>query len=93
MTDVNDRPRHLLVKTELEEERVRLTVKDSGIGFSQDGMDQLFNAFYTTKSHGMGMGLSVSRSIIESHSGRLWAVPNDGPGVTFSFSIPITPQG
>jgi C4-dicarboxylate-specific signal transduction histidine kinase len=93
MTDVNDRPRHMLVKTELEEERVRLTVKDSGIGFSQDGMDQLFNAFYTTKSQGMGMGLSVSRSIIESHNGRLWAVPNDGPGVTFSFSIPITPQG
>jgi predicted ATPase/signal transduction histidine kinase len=93
MTDVNDRPRHLLIKTELEEEgRVRLTVRDSGIGFSQDGMDQLFNAFYTTKSHGMGMGLSVSRSIIESHNGRLWAVPNDGPGVTFSFSIPITPQ-
>jgi signal transduction histidine kinase len=94
MTDVNDRPRHLLIKTELEGEgRVRLTVKDSGIGFGQDGVDQLFNAFYTTKSHGMGMGLSVSRSIIESHNGRLWAVPNDGPGVTFSFSIPITPQG
>ena len=94
MTDVDDRPRHLMIKTEAEEEgRVRLTVRDSGTGFSQDGMDQLFNAFYTTKSHGMGMGLSVSRSIIESHNGHLWAVPNDGPGVTFSFSIPITPQG
>jgi predicted ATPase/signal transduction histidine kinase len=93
MTDVNDRPRDLLIQTELEEGgRVRLTVKDSGIGFSQDGMDQLFNAFYTTKSDGMGMGLSVSRSIIESHNGRLWATPNDGPGVTFSFSIPVTPQ-
>jgi signal transduction histidine kinase len=94
MADVDDRPRHLLIKTELDEEgHVRLTVKDSGIGFSKDGMDQLFNAFYTTKSNGMGMGLSVSRSIIESHNGRLWAAPNDGPGVTFSFSIPTTLRG
>ena len=51
-------------------------------------MDKLFDAFYTTKSGGMGIGLSVSRSIIESHHGRLWATPNDGPGATFSFSIP-----
>jgi signal transduction histidine kinase len=94
MAEVNDRPRHLLIKTELEEEgRARLTVKDSGIGFSQDGIDQLFNAFYTTKSDGMGIGLSISRSIIESHNGRLWAVPNDGPGATFSFSVPIALQG
>jgi signal transduction histidine kinase/tetratricopeptide (TPR) repeat protein len=94
MAEVNDRPRHLLIKTELEEEgRARLTVKDSGIGFSQDGIDQLFNAFYTTKSDGMGIGLSISRSIIESHNGRLWAVPNDGPGATFSFSVPVALQG
>ena len=51
-------------------------------------MDKLFEAFYTTKSDGMGIGLSVSRSIIESHHGRLWAEPNDGPGATFAFSIP-----
>jgi K+-sensing histidine kinase KdpD len=55
-------------------------------------MDRLFDAFYTTKSSGMGIGLSVSRSIIESHKGRLWATPNDGPGATFSFSIPCEPQ-
>jgi signal transduction histidine kinase len=56
-------------------------------------MDKLFEAFYTTKSGGMGIGLSVSRSIIESHDGRLWATPNDGPGATFSFSIPRRPEG
>jgi signal transduction histidine kinase len=93
MSDVNERQRRLLVKTELDEEgRVRLSVKDSGIGFSDGGTDQLFTAFYTTKSNGMGMGLSVSRSIIESHNGRLWATPNDEFGVTFSFSIPAAPE-
>jgi len=57
-------------------------------GFDRQSRDNLFEAFYTTKSHGMGIGLSVSRSIIERHHGRLWAEPNDGPGATFSFSIP-----
>jgi signal transduction histidine kinase len=55
-------------------------------------MDKLFQAFYTTKSSGMGIGLSVSRSIIEKHGGRLWAEPNDGPGATFAFSIPRVPE-
>jgi signal transduction histidine kinase len=55
-------------------------------------VDRLFDAFYTTKNDGMGIGLSVSRSIIESHHGRLWAAPNDGPGATFSFSIPCGPE-
>jgi signal transduction histidine kinase len=63
-------------------------VQDSGVGFEPHAVDKLFEAFYTTKQDGMGMGLSVSRSIIESHQGRLWAAPNDGPGATFSFSIP-----
>jgi signal transduction histidine kinase len=63
-------------------------VKDEGIGFDPQSMDKLFQAFYTTKSDGMGIGLSVSRSIIEQHDGRLWAKLNDGPGATFSFSIP-----
>jgi signal transduction histidine kinase len=72
---------------------VRLTVQDSGVGFDPQSADRLFEAFYTTKSGGMGIGLSVSRSIIESHHGRLWAEPNDGPGATFSFSVPRQSQG
>jgi signal transduction histidine kinase len=89
MSSVDDRPRQLLIRTERhEEDRVRLSVQDTGVGFKPHGVDRLFDAFYTTKSGGMGIGLSVSRFIIESHKGRLWATPNDGPGATFSFSIP-----
>lgn len=91
MKDVNDRPRQLVVRTERREsDCVSVTVQDSGVGFDPQAVDKIFDAFYTTKPDGMGMGLSVSRSIIESHHGRLWATPNDGPGVTFSFSIPCT---
>ena len=89
MDTVDDRPRDLLIRTEREEgDRVRLSVKDAGIGFDPQAMDKLFDAFYSTKHDGMGVGLSVSRSIIENHQGRLWAVLNDGPGATFSFSVP-----
>jgi len=91
MSGVEDRPRQLLIKTEREGDegdRVRLTVQDTGIGFEPSGVERLFDAFYSTKSGGMGLGLSVSRSIIESHRGRLGAVPNEGPGATFWFSIP-----
>jgi signal transduction histidine kinase len=93
MSGVDDRPRQLMVKTERDEEdRVRLSVRDTGVGIEPQGVDRLFDAFYTTKSGGMGIGLSVSRSIIESHKGRLWATPNDGPGATFAFSMPCGPQ-
>jgi PAS domain S-box-containing protein len=93
MSRVDDRPRQLLIKTERDpEERVLLSLRDSGVGFEPHGADRLFDAFYTTKSGGMGIGLSISRSIIESHKGRLWATPNDGPGATFAFSIPCGPQ-
>ena len=89
MSGVDDRPRRLLIRTEPDEDgQVCFSVQDSGVGFGPEGTAQLFDAFYTTKSEGMGIGLSVSRSIIESHGGRLWAQANDGPGATFSFSIP-----
>ena len=89
MTGVEDRPRELRFRTEVEEgERVRLSVQDAGIGFQPQSLDRLFQTFYTTKDDGMGIGLAVSRSIIENHRGRLWATPNDGPGATFAFSVP-----
>ena len=89
MSGVDDRPRELLIRTECDEgDRVRLSVKDAGVGFTPQAADKLFEAFFTTKSDGMGIGLSISRSIIEAHRGRLWATANDGPGATFAFSIP-----
>jgi len=89
MAGVDDRPRQLTIRTELDEEdHVRLTVLDVGAGLETHNVENIFGPFYTTKTDGMGIGLSVSRSIIESHHGRLWAAPNEGPGATFSFSIP-----
>jgi PAS domain S-box-containing protein len=92
MSTVDDRPRELLIRTERDEaDRVRLSVKDTGVGFEPQVSDRLFQAFYTTKEDGMGIGLSISRSIIEAHEGRLWATANDGHGATFCFSIPCRP--
>lgn len=90
MRGVEDRPRRLVIRTHRDEDNcVRLTVRDAGKGFEPQSLDRLFDAFYTTKNDGMGIGLCVSRSIIERHQGRLWAALNDdGPGTTFSFSIP-----
>jgi C4-dicarboxylate-specific signal transduction histidine kinase len=90
MSGIDDRPRQLLIRTEPDENgQVRLSVQDAGVGFDPQVMDRLFDSFYTTKNDGMGIGLSVSRSIIASHHGRLWATLNEGPGATFSFSIPF----
>ena len=90
MSGIDDRPRQMVIRTERDEgDRVRVTVQDAGVGIAAHASDKLFEALYTTKSEGMGIGLSVSRSIIESHRGRLWATPNDGPGATFAFSIPV----
>jgi hypothetical protein len=89
MADVHDWPRRLLIRTEREDgDRVRVTVRDAGVGLPSERSDSMFDAFHTTKRSGMGIGLFVSRSIVDRHQGRLWAEPNDGPGATFSFSIP-----
>jgi PAS domain S-box-containing protein len=89
MNLIDDRPRELTVKTELDETGgARLSVKDSGVGIDPEIESKLFDSFYTTKSDGMGVGLSVSRSIMERHQGRLWAMRNEGPGATFLFSMP-----
>ena len=89
MQEIDDRPRLLGIKTEpVADDQVKLTVRDVGAGFGTEDPDRIFQAFYTTKSGGMGIGLSVSRSIIESHGGRLWAETNDGPGASLAFTIP-----
>lgn len=94
MSTVDDRPRELLIRTEKDQsDQVRLSVKDAGTGFNPKAADELFEAFYTTKNDGMGIGLSISRSIIDAHHGRLWAAANEGPGATFSFAVPCRPKG
>jgi signal transduction histidine kinase len=91
MSTVADRPRELLIKTESDESGgVRLSVRDTGAGIDPRVEEKLFEAFYTTKSDGMGIGLCVSRSIMERHRGRLWAIRNEGQGTTFIFSIPCS---
>jgi len=83
-----------VIRTEpVEGDRVRLSVQDAGTGIEPHNLDKLFDAFYTTKNGGMVIGLSVSRSIIESHHGRLRAARNDGPGATLSLSIPRICEG
>jgi signal transduction histidine kinase len=91
MYGVNERARQLKIWTRYDDDAVHLSVQDTGVGVDAQSVDRLFEPFFTSKPDGMGMGLSVSRSIIESHRGRLWAEPNDGPGATFTFSIPRAP--
>jgi signal transduction histidine kinase len=69
---------------------VRVAVRDSGHGISAENFDRLFDTFFTTKTDGMGMGLSIGRSIVNAHGGRLWALANDHHGVTFQFTIPAS---
>jgi signal transduction histidine kinase len=88
MSAVEDRPRKLTVGTDRDDDSVRVTVRDTGVGLDPENVKQVFNPFFTTKDGGMGIGLSVSRSIVDSHHGRIWAAPNDDLGSTFAFSIP-----
>jgi PAS domain S-box-containing protein len=89
MTGIEDRPRELLVRTAPTEDGFAcVSVRDTGVGFNPGDTEKLFASFFTTKPQGMGIGLSVSRSIVESHRGRIWATVNDGGGATFSFAIP-----
>lgn len=95
MRAVDGRPRNLWIATARDGPgQVRLSVRDEGTGIEPQNLERLFDAFYTTKAEGMGIGLSISRSIIQGHEGRLWAASNDdGPGATFSFSIPCDAAG
>jgi signal transduction histidine kinase/GAF domain-containing protein len=93
MQSITDRPRELAIRSERDGAgRVRVTVADCGIGFSAESTDRLFNTFYTTKPGGMGMGLSICRSIIELHGGRIWAAPNVPHGASIQFTLPLRPE-
>jgi signal transduction histidine kinase len=88
MKDV-DGTRELVVRSQrTENEQVLVSVIDTGVGVSQQHASQIFNAFFTTKSHGTGLGLRISRSIVESHGGRLWAADNLPRGANFCFTLP-----
>jgi signal transduction histidine kinase len=87
MKDV-DRTRELVITSRPANGDVMVSVADTGVGLSAPHADEIFNAFFTTKINGTGMGLSISRSIVQSHGGRLWATGNSGPGVTLHFTVP-----
>jgi signal transduction histidine kinase len=88
MNTVEDRSRDLIIRTQCTEEGAMLvTVRDSGIGLDSSSTEKVFAAFHTTKPGGLGMGLSISRSIVENHHGRLWVADHDGPGASFHFTL------
>ncbi|MBV8278075.1 MAG: GHKL domain-containing protein, partial [Verrucomicrobia bacterium] len=92
MNSATESPRELLVSSEkvsAPEKSVLVSVADSGSGFNLNNLERLFDAFYTTKPNGLGMGLSISRSIVKAHRGRLWAMPNMPKGAIFQFTLPV----
>jgi signal transduction histidine kinase len=92
MSGVSEGPRELLIGTAKDGSGVLVAVQDSGPGLNPGSFDRLFDAFYTTKPGGMGMGLSICRSIVEGHGGRIWASRTAGPGATVQFALPINDQ-
>ena len=92
MESVTDRPRLLLVRSSADETQVVVAVQDAGVGLEPAAMGRLFNPFFTTRDGGMGMGLSICRSIVEAHGGHIWASPNEGPGASFQFALPLQPE-
>jgi C4-dicarboxylate-specific signal transduction histidine kinase len=94
MERITDRPREILIRSRRQEaDGVLVQVRDSGGGIDAANVERLFKAFYSTKPSGMGMGLSICRSIITAHGGRLWASPNEDHGATFQFTLPISENG
>jgi signal transduction histidine kinase len=90
MQSVADRPRELAIRSNRDEtQQVLVSVTDCGVGIAAENADRLFNPFFTTKSSGMGMGLSICRSIMEAHGGRLWATANISHGATFQLTLPV----
>jgi signal transduction histidine kinase len=93
MQSITDRARELVIRSEQHDARhVRVTVTDCGVGFCAEHAEQLFNSFFTTKSSGMGMGLSICRSIIDAHGGRIWATSNLPHGAIVRFTLPSHPE-
>jgi signal transduction histidine kinase len=91
MRDTGEKERELLIGSRNEPDGVSVEVRDSGPGFAPAALERAFEAFYTTKPSGLGLGLSICRSIIEAHNGRLWASPNAPHGAIFGFIAPAHP--
>src|SRR5262245_11881523 len=92
MEAMSEQKGELKITTSRTDGAVMVSVRDSGVGIPADKMEEIFNAFVTTKAGGTGMGLAISSTIIESHGGRLWATVNPGPGATFHCTLPTTPE-
>ena len=94
MRGVTERPRALIVRAQPEEDMaIRVAVEDAGVGIAPQDLERVFTPFFTTKPEGMGMGLAISRSIVEAHGGKLWVTPHVGPGVTVHFTLPTGEAG
>jgi signal transduction histidine kinase len=93
MASVTNRPRELRLSSQkFKNGGVLVAVRDSGTGLNPQKLDRMFDAFFTTKPTGIGMGLSISRSIIEAHGGHIWAAHSDGPGLTVQFTLPSSSE-